>query len=136
MLPSGGATSPYHVREGRTETPSLFGGWLVCLAADVLSIRLLVGRRRTQQPQQQPHGHETYNSSSSNPFEDSEVRRRKLRLLLHLLRAPVWSSHTLPVLEGVSKNLLGRLPVVGTLLETVLWDWILYYQHPYVSEEG
>jgi hypothetical protein len=131
MLPNAGATSPYNVREGRKGKPSLLGGWLLCLAADVLSIRLLVGRQH-QQKHDSGHNH----GLRSNPFEDSEVRRRKLRLLLHFLRAPVWSSHTLPALEGVSKNVLSKLPVVGNLLETVLWDWILYYQHPFVSEEG
>jgi hypothetical protein len=48
----------------------------------------------------------------------------------------VWSTHTIPALEGVSVHLLRKIPVLGNLVETVLWDWVLYYQHPFVSEEG
>ena len=107
--------------------PSLLKGWLLCLAMDVLSIRLLEHHRRPNP---------RYPASKSDPFAHQELKRRKMRLLLYVLRAPVWNNHTLPMLEGVSQKVLRKMPLVGNLLETVLWDWILYYQHPFVSEEG
>ena len=94
---------------------------------DVLSIRLLEHHRRPNP---------RYPASKSDPFAHQELKRRKMRLLLYVLRAPVWNNHTLPMLEGVSQKVLRKMPLVGNLLETVLWDWILYYQHPFVSEEG
>jgi hypothetical protein len=130
------ATSPYHARDrhgdgNRSHPNNLFKGWLLCLFMDVLSIRLLEQTIR-------------HNSGSSkrqyqnnpNPFANAEVKRRKLRLLLYALRSPVWSNHTLPVLEGVSNHFLRNIPVLGNIVETVLWDWVLYYQHPFVSEKG
>jgi len=123
-----GASSSNHSETTKARRrPILLKGWLLCLAMDVLSIRLLEHHR-------QPNPH--YPASTSDPFAHEELKRRKMRLLLYLLRAPVWNDHTLPVLEGVSQKVLRRMPLLGNLLETVLWDWILYYQHPFASEEG
>jgi hypothetical protein len=93
---------------------------------DLLSIRLLernsgdINQIRTRR---------------KNPFASEELRRRRMRLFLYVLRSPVWSQVTEPVLEGSSRGILQRIPLVGGLAETALWDWILYYKHPFVAEE-
>lgn len=114
---------------------NLFRGWLLCLAMDLLSIRML-----EQRPRQQNYKTDASSSPTSttiaDPFRSAELKRRKVRLLLYLLRSPIWSQQTLPALEGLSQTVLAKLPLVGNLLDTVLWDWILYYQHPFVAEEG
>lgn len=114
---------------------SLWKGWLLCLLMDVLSMQLLE-RGNGKQPQNRSLQHRSTSPNTMDPFRKAELKRRKLRLLLHLLRSPIWSQQTLPVLEGVSKHLFAKLPLVGNVLDTVLWDWVLYYQHPFVAEEG
>ena len=135
-----GATTPYRAREDRSGGGGLLRGWLLCLAMDVLSLRLLAAAtdddaatadRARRLPRR------TVNSNNDdNPWRSAEVRRRKLRLLLYLLRSPVWEHQTRPALEGVSSGVLRKVPLLGPLLDTVLWDWVLYYQHPFVAEEG
>ena len=130
---SGAAAVPITTNNATTNNnsrgrPNLLKGWLLCLAMDVLSIRLLLEQQQQQQQQTQ--------QQQMNHFAGAEIRRRKLRLLLYLLRSPAWSNHTLPTLEGISHNVLRRIPVLGSVMEAVIWDWVLYYQHPFVSEEG
>ena len=61
-----------------------------------------------------------------------EIHRRKVALLLYLLRCPVWNTVTSPLLldddGGMTTVVLRRMPVVGHLLETVLYDWVMYYK--------
>ena len=120
----------------------LLRGWILCLVIDVLSIRLLEGNSRgNNRNGKSRHGRNrrhwsAYVDVNTNPHTQEEIQRRKLRLFLYALRLPVWSGATLPALEGVSQTLLRKIPLLGGLAETVLWDWILYYQHPFVSEEG
>jgi len=127
---------------GNGKDKKLLRGWILCLAMDVLSIRLLERNSRgTNRNSKRRHGRNskqwsTNGNVNTNPHTQEEIQRRKLRLFLYALRLPVWSGATLPVLEGVSQTFLRRIPLLGGLAETVLWDWILYYQHPFVSEEG
>ncbi len=123
----------------RRRPPSLLNGWLLCLAMDMLSIRLLEHqhhRRKTGLPNYYTATAAAAAAGGNDPFAEHELKRRKMRLLLYVLRSPVWNNQTLPLLEGASQKILRKLPILGNLMETVLWDWILYYQHPFVAEEG
>lgn len=105
---------------------NLLRGWLLCFVMDLLSIRLL--ERNSGDINQ-------ISTRRKNPFASEELRRRRMRLFLYVLRSPVWSQVAEPVLEGTSRGILQRIPLVGGLAETALWDWILYYKHPFVAEE-
>ena len=91
---------------------------LVTLVMDITSLRLLMNQR-----------------FSGNKCAVEEWNRRKNRLLLYLVRAPVWQRLTSPALER-SSAALQKIPVLGQLIDVCLWDWILYWKLPYVSEEG
>ena len=103
------------------DSRKLLKGWFLCLGMDLLSIRLLQ-RSNT-------------NSLRPNAFTEEELRRRKMRLLLYALRNPVFSQSTVPIIDGFSRRVLQKIPLLGSLLETFVWDWVLYYQHPYIAEE-
>jgi len=137
----------------RRRRSTLWRGWILCLLLDVLSLRLLertegegeckreCGPRSRRVVAHHPNRSRSSSSSSSrsiptNPCTRNEIQRRKLRLLLYVLRSPAWSEATLPALERVSNKFWSRIPILGGLAETVLWDWVLYYQHPFVAEEG
>ena len=45
-----------------------------------------------------------------------ELRNRKMRLLLYALRSPIWSEATAPLLDGVSRHVLQRIPLIGSLM--------------------
>ena len=97
---------------------SLLKSWWTALMMDLASLTLLIGHRR-----------------NGNPLSKEEWRRRRMKLFLYLLRSPIWSHLTSPVLNTTS-SAIQKIPLVGSLIDAFLWDWILYWRHPYVSEEG
>lgn len=99
--------------ERRRGTPSLTE-WLSTMGMDVLSLLML-----------QSHEHSTLNNN--------ELRRRKFKLLLYLLRGPIFDKYTEPVTSAVF-NGFGKIPLFGSLLERYLWDWLAYWKHPFASE--
>lgn len=112
----------------------LLVSWIVTFLMDVTSLGLLAadqprggGGGGVQQHQQQ--------QTNANPLFTEECLRRRKRLLLYLLRAPIWNQVTAPSLDRTS-TILQKIPLLGNFLDTCLWDWILYWKHPYVSEEG
>mmetsp|Transcript_24262 Transcript_24262/g.51549 ORF Transcript_24262/g.51549 Transcript_24262/m.51549 type:complete len:307 (+) Transcript_24262:150-1070(+) len=119
-------------------------GWILCLVADLASIALLEQSKAAASASTRRSHHRRSSAGRTreqavgdgDPGTTGEIRRRKLRLLLYALRAPAWEGATLPVSEGFSGTVLSRIPLLGGIAEAVLWDWILYYQHPFVAEEG
>jgi hypothetical protein len=105
----------------------LLRAWIVCFGMDLISIRLLKSSTRGNNKASSPY----YNNLAT----EEELRNRKMRLFLYALRSPIWFEATAPLLDGFSRRILHRIPLVGSLTETFLLDWILYYQHPFVSEE-
>lgn len=106
-----------HVEKQRR--PSLTD-WLSTLGIDMVSLLLLQSSR----------GH-----SSSSVLDKTELHRRKFMLLLYVLRSPVFEKYAEPVASRAFKG-LGKIPVMGSLLEAYLWDWLLYWKHPFASESG
>ena len=72
--------------------------------------------------------------TSANPATREEWHRRRMRLLLYLLRTPLWEQCSRPSAEHLS-NLLEKVPLLGGLLARYFWDW-LYYWKLYRAEEG
>jgi Peroxisomal membrane protein (Pex16) len=104
--------------EAATEQAS-YRSWTLSVAMDLVSLQLLCLRR----------------NSSNNGATQMELKRRKMRLLLYLLRAPIWDNITGPLSERVG-DIFDKVPVLGRLMSTYLRDWLCYMKHPYVSEEG
>eukprot|EP00980_Cylindrotheca_fusiformis_P009919 scaffold2195_cov132-Cylindrotheca_fusiformis.AAC.3 len=97
---------------------ALFKSWFLTLVMDLSSLQLLVDHRY-----------------SGNKWAIEEWNRRKNRLMIYLLRAPIWSRLTIPVLKRCS-TIWRKLPLLGQLIDVCLWDWVLYWKLPYVAEEG
>jgi hypothetical protein len=103
-----------------------FKVWAFCLAVDLAS--LLAWPTSTQVRST------TGSLSVDNPVTVQEMQRRQWRLLLYLLRAPVWERYTERSVQSVTR-ILDKIPLVGGLLHNYIWDW-LYYWQLYRSEEG
>lgn len=97
---------------------SLSKAWLITLVMDVLSLGFLSKER-----------------DSGNTVSKEEWFRRRTKLMLYLLRAPMWTKATCPALEKTS-DIASHIPLLGRIFESYLWDWVLYWKHPFVSEEG
>lgn len=95
----------------------LWRDWVMIFAMEVVSLRCLSGV-----------------CSRDNPQSQAELSRRRMKILLYLLRSPIWDRYTEP---GVARTAAAvrRVPVLGKLVETYLWEFILYWKHAFVSEE-
>jgi hypothetical protein len=96
----------------------LMKSWLVTFAMDVVSLGILSKECR-----------------NGNPVSREEWNRRRMKLLLYLLRSPIWTHATCPALDRTSA-VVQHVPLFGRVFDSYLWDWILYWKHPFVSEEG
>ena len=109
---------PLHWAHAENRGPPSPRDWVTTLAFDILSLTCL-----------------SKTVSSDNLLTCKELNRRKLKLLLYVLRSPIWEQYTQPYSSRVS-NGLARVPLMGRLLSNYLMDFLLYCKHPYVSEEG
>jgi hypothetical protein len=84
-------------------------------------------------------GRDTNNNSGrrhqTNVASRREVERRQMRLLLYLLRSPVWDWYTEPLAQRVGSSLQKSIPLFGNLLQCYFWDW-LYHWKEYRLDEG
>ncbi|CAJ1969522.1 unnamed protein product [Cylindrotheca closterium] len=108
------------IQQSSSSSLKMLKPWIETLLMDLVSLKLL-------------WRHSTKNSG--NPWTYDEWKRRKGRMLLYLLRGPIWSKMTHPVLEKGSA-IWTKIPILGRLLDVFLWDWILYWKLPYIAEEG
>jgi Peroxisomal membrane protein (Pex16) len=99
------------------DTSSLWNAWFVSLGMDVASLTSLYSMQAT-----------------GNVATREEWKRRRLRLLLYLIRSPIWDRYALPTVERVG-GAIEVVPLFGKLLTTYLQDW-LYYWKTYRAEEG
>jgi hypothetical protein len=104
--------------------------WAVSLLMDLVSLWGL-----------QSVGCRDYNKSgrrqrpNNNVASRREWERRRMRLLLYLLRSPVWDRYTEPLAQRVGSTLQKTVPLLGNLLQCYFWDW-LYHWKEYRLEEG
>jgi hypothetical protein len=97
---------------------SLLKAWLTTITMDVVSLRLLLSSQR-----------------NNSRWSQGELDRRRMKLFLYLLRSPVWSHMTSPILSK-SSDTIRKIPLLGSFIDACIWDWILYHKQAYVSEEG
>ncbi|GAX25862.1 hypothetical protein FisN_6Hh100 [Fistulifera solaris] len=64
-------------------------------------------------------------TTKSNIVSQNEVKRRKLRILLYLLREPCWGSFLQPLMERLGST-VNAVPLVGSLIRSYLWEYLLY----------
>jgi hypothetical protein len=72
---------------------------------------------------------------NGNSHSKDEWNRRRMRLFVYLLRAPIWNRLTSPFLDQTT-SVIQKVPLIGGLVHSYLWDWIFYWKHPLYSEEG
>lgn len=108
--------------------------WISCLSLDLASLFVLRdgGDRQERRPRRRSESSPA--SAAWNAVTHDEWNRRRWRLLLYLLRSPIWDRYTQPTAERVG-DAAGYVPLVGGLLQNYLWDW-LYYWKLYRAEEG
>jgi Peroxisomal membrane protein (Pex16) len=106
--------------------------WVVAVVLDLLSLwgLHLIGNDSSTTGGKRCHNNINAEQSSR------EWRRRRLRLFLYVLRAPVWEQYTEPIAQHVmGASLCRNVPVVGNLLSSYFWDWLSYWRD-YRLEEG
>lgn len=99
--------------------PASYRSWVLSIAMDLVSLQC--SRANC--------------STSVNPATQAELSRRRMRLLLYLLRSPVWDRWTMPASDR-AEGILEKVPILGRLASTYLRDYLLYMKHPYESEKG
>jgi len=99
--------------------------WIVSLCMDLFSQKILSMGLSLQSEQRGP-------SLPSPCFERTkeELQRRKLRLLLYLLRSPIWYTITDPILLRVVDRVLGR--TIGGYIRSVILCW---QQHHFMLDD-
>jgi hypothetical protein len=110
---------------------SLLKPWLLTLLMDLTSLRLTQHLSGTVDRGRNSHGTANY----KNRLTCDEWNRRRMNLFFYLLRSPLWNRATAPVMEHLCSIVQG-FPLVGGLMERFLRDYILYWKHPFSSEES
>ena len=115
--------------------------WLVSLAMDVLSHRLTLlaisvglSRRACGLRRQGLGGGELNDYAMSAPTAE-ELRRRKARWMLYLLRSPVWDLLAFPLASIVAKG-VGHVPLVGRPITNYVMELLIYWQRHHFMLEG
>jgi Peroxisomal membrane protein (Pex16) len=113
----------------RQDRRRLWQAWILSLGTDIASIQLLETANNNYHHRYRRHSHERSRVNHTNEDYMYEINRRKMALLLYGLRCPMWNIVTSPkLLDGGISAILQRLPLVGGLLDTAVWDWVMYYK--------
>jgi hypothetical protein len=72
-------------------------------------------------------------TTKSNILSQNELKRRKFRILLYLLREPCWGSIMQPLMERLGSG-VNDVPMIGSLIRNYLWEY-LFYAKLYLVEE-
>jgi hypothetical protein len=134
------------VQARTTNSLLLYKLWALCVSMDVASLVALKESLRDVDGREREAA-KTDSNAYLDAFKDmwgpnvdgntvtqAEWKRRRMRLFLYLLRAPIWDRFTRGSAENVSA-ILDRIPLFGGLMQNYLWDW-LYYWKLYRAEEG
>jgi len=126
----------------RTKHMKLMKSWILCLAMDIVSHKLSGMGTHVSTRDGSSGGNDNVGGGGSNgdnvdvsiaidvssQTTKVELNRRKMRWILYLLRAPIWSFFTYPLTKTSSKALAFCVPLVGRPLATYLMDLLLYWQ--------
>jgi len=126
-------------RDNRTKYWELMKPWIICFAMDVISHKISgmgthVSTRDASSNIIRNGGNHFDNNDISTLIDVSsqttkeELHRRKMRWVLYLLRAPIWSLVTYPLTKASSKLLGFCVPLVGKPLAIYLLELLLYWQ--------
>jgi Peroxisomal membrane protein (Pex16) len=110
---------------------SLLKPWLLTLLMDLTSLQLTQHLSGTMDRGRNNHGISNYRKR----LTCDEWNRRRMNLFFYLLRSPLWNLATAPMMEHLC-SIVQRFPLVGGLMERYLRDYILYWKHPFSSEES
>ena len=131
-------------RISKENRSKMIRSWIICLAMDVISHKLTciatriptVGEYSTKNG---ANNTGVYNDSSiidiSSQLNKEELHRRKLMWVLYILRAPVWSSVTHPLVKKACNLLRFWVPLLGKPLAAYVMDSLIYWQKWYFMLE-
>jgi hypothetical protein len=109
-----------------------FKSWIISLCMDLLSQKLIM-ISKSRSLVFKDGCHLSVDTSSHSTKE--ELYRRKLRLVLYLLRAPIWDSLTRPGLMHVG-SIVRSVPFVGESLVQYCFDMLEYCKKWHFMMEG
>ena len=120
-----------------SERVAMLKSWIIGLAMDVLSHRLTLAASGSSSADNIPFRGQTENSNINlPPATAEELKRRKLRWMLYLLRCPVWDVLTRPVAGGLADIVSRFVPLLGRPLATYVMDLLVYWQRHHFMLEG
>ena len=106
---------------GKHGRQGMIKSWIVSLAMDLLSQRLIYAGKTVQKGKNGC----VVNISSESTKE--EMYHRKMRLTLYLLRSPAWNMATYPLAEKISR-IVALVPLLGAPLVDYLMSVLNYWQ--------
>ena len=119
-----------------SERLAMLNSWMIGLAMDVMSHRLTLAASGSSVDNIPFRGHMNNTHINLPPATAEELKRRKMRWMLYLLRCPVWDVLTRPV-AGVLADLVSRfVPLLGRPLATYVMDLLVYWQRHHFMLEG
>mmetsp|Transcript_20339 Transcript_20339/g.23570 ORF Transcript_20339/g.23570 Transcript_20339/m.23570 type:complete len:167 (+) Transcript_20339:259-759(+) len=122
---------------------SMIKTWMISLAMDLLSHQCTVFGISVKNPNTTNGGGGKVGKFSqkndqkndqedvvviSSPTTRNEIYRRKMRLLLYLLRSPIFDHVTGPLSKKITNVLSRIIPFIGKPIATYFMDLLLYYQ--------
>ena len=131
----------HQIGEMRNARPSserlaMLKSWIIGLAMDVMSHRLTLAATGSSVDNIPFRGHVNNPNTNLPPATAEELKRRKVRWMLYLLRCPVWDVLTRPMAGGLADLVSRFVPLLGRPLATYVMDLLVYWQRHHFMLEG
>ena len=110
--------------------------WIIGLAMDVISHRLTLAATGSSVDNVPFRGQINNSNANLPPATAEELKRRKVRWMLYLLRCPVWDVLTRPMAGGLADLVSRFVPLLGRPLATYVMDLLVYWQRHHFMLEG
>ena len=96
--------------------------WIVALVMDLISQKcILLGLRLHQQNDEDKIYKRYSQTTTTSERTNDEIHRGKMRLLLYLLRSPIWYTVTDPILLRIVDRILGT--TIGGYIRGLILCW-------------
>ena len=119
-----------------SERLAMLKSWVIGLVMDVMSHRLTLAASGSSVDNIPFRGRHDNSIINLPPATAEELKRRKMRWMLYLLRCPVWDVLTRPVAGSLADIVSRFVPLLGRPLATYVMDLLVYWQRHHFMLEG
>ena len=119
-----------------SERLAMLKSWMIGLAMDVMSHRLTLAATGSSADNIPFRSQMDNTNINVPPATAEELKRRKMRWMLYLLRCPLWDVLTRLVAGGLADLVSRFVPLLGRPLATYVMDLLVYWQRHHFIMEG